>query len=129
MGTLMGTRRRLELRTQRGLGPILACGSRSNRSVPAAASAHVWRADAQFAASQLANDWRTSDGVRFDYADCTGVWSTRKWEYGEYFFHRFNCYATDVLARAWKVHFIVHRTSDSVIQYRCDDSQSAYACP
>lgn len=102
-------------------------------AVPAA-SARTWnRADAAYVEYHLTTYWNTDDGESIVDANCE-VWrghdAHAKWEYGEWFASAWNCKEVDDVQRLFYVHVRVNRHGGlHVLEYRCDDSESAYACP
>jgi hypothetical protein len=78
------------------------------------------------------NDWRTSDGENLSSARCHGDWNhAHAWEYGEWFFHNFNCRAVDDLNRTFSdaVTIVSGRDHLHVVETGCSDANSQYFCP
>ena len=100
----------------------------------AVASARTWnRADATYVENHLTKYWNTSDGERIVDASCNVWWGHLGHvvrEYGEWFSSAWQCKEVDDVERLFYAHVRINQYGAlHVIQYRCDDSGSAYGCP
>src|SRR5438046_2860188 len=101
-------------------------------ALPASASAaFVWEATVRAVRHHLVTHTRTSDGANIDKAFCGGVWSApHRYANGAWYFHKLNCSEVDALNRIFLVHVtVIGSQSTRVVEYRCNDRYSNYACP
>ena len=101
-------------------------------ALPASASAaFVWEATVRAVRHHLVTHYKTSDGANIHKAFCGGVWSApHHLVNGTWEFHKLNCSEVDAINRIFLVHVtVIGFQKTRVVEYRCNDRYSNYACP